>query len=147
MQEEESGLCKICCYIRINSTIIISSLLLEFNMLKFNYLIFFLFYLLSNKISVAQSLNQIKPFIPESSRLINQTSITASEIIKNSQKSIDYKIPSDWKLVSVVPLLKNSNDQEIMLFFQDGKGNVHSIGMTVSGIITGKNTLEIKVQN
>ena len=96
-------------------------------------------------LSFAQPLEQTQSYIPETSKLINQTSIQATNTIRKVQKTEDLLIPKDWKLVSVAPISKlGSNEQELMLFFQDSKSNVHSIGVTSGGMVTGRNILKIK---
>lgn len=95
--------------------------------------------------AIAQPLDQIYSYISETSRLINQSSIQATNTIRKVQKTDDLLLPKDWKLVSVVPVSKvGSNEQEFMLFFQDSKSNVHSIGISAGGMVTGRNSLKIK---
>ncbi len=96
-------------------------------------------------LSNAQPFEQMTSYVPETSRLINQSSIQATNTIRKVQKADDLIIPKDWKLVSVAPVSKlGSNEQEFMLFFQDSKSNVHSIGVTAGGMVTGRNILKIK---
>ena len=96
-------------------------------------------------LSIAQPLEQTPSYVPETSKLINQTSVQATNAIRKVQKTEDLLIPKDWKLVSVTPISKvGSNEQEFMLFFQDSKSNVHSIGVTAGGMVTGRNILKIK---
>lgn len=93
----------------------------------------------------AQPLDQTSSFVPETSRFINQTAIQATNTIRKVQKTEDLSIPKDWKLVSVTPISKlGSSEQEFVLFFQDSKSSVHSIGITSSGMVTGRNILKIK---
>lgn len=93
----------------------------------------------------AQPLEQTSSYVPETSRLINQTSIQANNAIRKVQKTEDLQIPRDWRLVSVTTVSKtSSNDQEFMLFFQDSKSNVHTVGITTSGMVTGRNIIKIK---
>jgi hypothetical protein len=93
----------------------------------------------------AQPLAPTSSYVPETSRLINQTSIQANNAIRKAQKTDDLQIPKDWRLVSVTTALKtSSNDQEFMLFFQDSKSNVHSLGISSSGMVTGRNIIKIK---
>lgn len=96
-------------------------------------------------ISIAQPLDQTPSYVTETSKLINQTSIQAANAIRKVQKTDDLLISKDWKLISVAPISKlGSNEQEFMLFFQDSKSNVHSIGITAGGMVTGRNILKIK---
>jgi hypothetical protein len=93
----------------------------------------------------AQPLEQTSSYVPEISRLINQTSIQSNNDIRKFQKTDDLKIPKDWRLVSVATVSKtSSNDQEFTLFFQDSKSNVHTLGITTSGMVTGRNIIKIK---
>ena len=93
----------------------------------------------------AQPLEQTSSFIPETSRLINQASIQANNAIRKAQKTDDLRIPKDWRLVSVTTVSKtSSNDPEFMLFFQDSKSNVYTLGITTSGMVTGRNIIKIK---
>lgn len=93
----------------------------------------------------AQPLEQNSSYVPETSRLINQTSIQANNDIRKIQKTDDLKIPKDWRLVSVAAVSKtSSNDQEFILFFQDSKSNVHTLGITTIGMVTGRNIIKIK---
>jgi hypothetical protein len=95
--------------------------------------------------SAAQPLEQTSSYLPETSRLINQTSIQANNAIRKVQKTDDLQIPKDWRMVSVITASKiSSNDQEFILFFQDSKSNVHTLGITTSGMVTGRNILKIK---
>jgi hypothetical protein len=96
-------------------------------------------------LSIAQPLEQTSSYIPETSKLINQTTVQATNAIRKVQKTDDLLIPKDWKLVSVAPIFKlGSNEQEFMLFFQDSKSNIHSLGVTSGGMVTGRNILKIK---
>jgi hypothetical protein len=93
----------------------------------------------------AQPLEQISSYVPETSRLINQTTIQANNAIRKIQKSDDLKIPKDWRLVSVTTVFKsNSNDQEFVLFFQDSKSNVHTLEIAASGLVSGRKIMTIK---
>ena len=93
----------------------------------------------------SETLEGIIGYIPETSKIINQTSIQATTTVRKVQKTEDLSIPKDWRLISVSPISKiGSNEQEFMLFFQDSKANVHTLGITASGMITGRNNLKIK---
>jgi hypothetical protein len=93
----------------------------------------------------AQPLEQTSSYVPETSKLINQTTIQANNAIRKIKKSDDLKIPKDWRLVSVATASKtSSNDQEFILFFQDSKSDVHTLGITNSGMVTGRNIIKIK---
>lgn len=103
------------------------------------------FYFCSIVPCVAQPLEQTSSYVPETSRLINQTSIQANNTIRKVQKTDDLHIPKDWRLVSVATVSKtSSNDQEFILFFQDSKSNVHTLGINASGMVTGRNIIKIK---
>jgi hypothetical protein len=83
-------------------------------------------------------------YITEQSRIINSTNSQANQIIKKTLKGESIKIPKDWRLVSVIQDdSKGSSKNDYVLFFQDSKSAVHSIGVQNNGLLSGNNTIHI----
>lgn len=102
----------------------------------------FIFFLISAN---SQPLSETTAYIPEVSRITNQSIGQANEILRSAQKNQDLIIPKDWKLVSVIPVTsRTSTDIEYVLFFQDAKSNVHSLSIASNGIVSGRNQIKIK---
>jgi hypothetical protein len=102
----------------------------------------FIFFLISAN---SQLLSETTAYIPEVSRITNQSITQANEILRSTQKNQDLVIPKDWKLVSVIPVTgRTSTELEYVLFFQDAKSNVHSFSIASNGIVSGRNQVKIK---
>lgn len=95
-------------------------------------------------ISLAQqnqlTLKSNDAYLTEQSRIINSTNFQANQIIKKTLKGESFKIPKDWRLVSVIQDdSKGNSKNEYVLFFQDSKSAVHSIGIQNNGLLSGNN--------
>lgn len=103
---------------------------------------------LFSTISLAQQ-NQLQlksneAYLAEQSRIINSTNFQANQIIKKALKGEPIKIPKNWRLVSVIQdESKENNKIGYVLFFQDSKSAVHSIGIQNNGLLSGNNMIYI----
>jgi hypothetical protein len=80
----------------------------------------------------------------EISQTVNSATFATSQIVRKNLKSEDFFIPKDWRLVSVIPSTSvSSRNSEYILFFQDSKSGVHSLGIQMDGAVTGSNLLHI----
>ena len=80
-------------------------------------------------------------------KVTNSASFQSSQIVKKNMNGEQFSIPKDWRLVSVVnekPGTSSSSDY--VMFFQDSKGGVHSLGVQLSGSISGGNMIYIPAQ-
>jgi hypothetical protein len=97
--------------------------------------------------TIGRSLESIDIYISEPATISNSVNKQGADIIRKSLKGEYFTIPKDWRLVSVVPDKTGpSKGQEYVLFFQDAKGDVHSLGMNMSGALSGTNMIHIQAK-
>ncbi len=97
--------------------------------------------------STVKGLTAADSYIAEPAKLVNQADAQGNTLLKKSFKTDSFKVPKNWRLVSVVPEARsNSGGQDYILFFQDAQGAVHSIGIQMSGAVSGKNLLYIPAE-
>lgn len=94
----------------------------------------------------SHNLDEISSFTPETSKIVNNTTIQTTQLIKKSQKSEEFTIAKDWKLITAIKSSDKPNvvNSEYVLFFQDSKSNIHTIGIYPNGMISGNNIIHIK---
>lgn len=86
------------------------------------------------------SIKGIEAFITEQTRIVNSSNLQSNQILRKALKGEQFSIPRDWRLVSVVPDVNKSNgNTEYLLFFQDSKSAVHSLGIQSNGFVSGGN--------
>ena len=97
-----------------------------------------------------QNVRNIKPvesFIAEQAKITNGASFEGAQMIRRGLKGETFAIPKAWRLVTVVPDARGSSQvREYVLFFQDNKGAVHSLGLDMSGSVSGSNLITIPAQ-
>lgn len=90
---------------------------------------------------------QLKPneaFLTEQTRIVNSATYQGNQLIRKSLNGEAFIIPKDWRLVSAVPdESKGKGTIEFVLFFQDSKSAVHSIGIQKNGSLSGNNFIFI----
>lgn len=97
---------------------------------------------------IVRTVKPVEVFIAEPSRITNEAAFQSNLIIKKSLNGQPFSIPKTWRLVSAVPDTHNSpQSREYILFFQDTKGAVHTIGLQMSGSVTGSNVITIPAQD
>lgn len=97
--------------------------------------------------STVKGLTAADSYIPEPAKLVNQADAQGHALLKKAFKTETFKIPKNWRLVSVLPETKsNATGQDYILFFQDSQGAVHSVGVQMSGAVSGKNLLYIPAE-
>ena len=95
-----------------------------------------------------RTVKSVEVFIAEPSRVANEAAFQSNITIKKSLNGQPFSIPKAWRLVSAVPDTHNSQQaREYILFFQDAKGAVHTIGLQMSGSVTGSNVITIPAQD
>jgi hypothetical protein len=83
-------------------------------------------------------------FLTEQSRIVNSATYQGNQLIRKSLKGDSFTIPKDWKLISVIKdEAKSDSRSEFILFFQDSKSAVHSIGVQNNGYLSGNNLIFI----
>lgn len=86
-------------------------------------------------------------YISEPAKLSNQADAQGHALMRKTFKAEPFKVPKNWRLVSVVAEPKiNTTSQDYVLFFQDAQGAVHSVGVQMSGALSGKNVLYIPAE-
>ena len=94
-----------------------------------------------------RTLESIETYISEPAIVTNSVNKQGAEIIRRSLKGDRFTIPKDWRLVSVVvDKVSASRDQDFILFFQSGNGDVHSLGVSMSGALSGGNMIHIQAK-
>jgi hypothetical protein len=88
-------------------------------------------------------LKTIESYVSDISRVTNNATFQGNMIVRKNLKGEPFVIPKDWRLVSVVPDRASDGSNEFVLFFQDNHASVHSVGVTASGLLSGKNLLVI----
>ena len=97
--------------------------------------------------STVKGLTAADSYIPEPAKLVNQADAQGNALLRKAFKTDTFKVPKNWRLVSVVPEAKlSSGGQDYILFFQDSQGAVHSVGVQMSGAVSGKNLLYIPAE-
>lgn len=97
--------------------------------------------------STVKGLTAADSYIAEPAKLVNQADAQGHALLKKAFKTETFKIPKNWRLVSVLPETKsNATGQDYILFFQDSQGAVHSVGVQMSGAVSGKNLLYIPAE-
>jgi hypothetical protein len=119
--------------------------------MKFYLYIYGVFAILLSNTALAQStvkgLTAADSYIPETAKLVNQADAQGHALLKKAIKTEAFKIPKNWRLVSVLPETKsNAAGQDYIMFFQDNQGAVHSVGVQMSGAVSGKNLLYIPAE-
>jgi hypothetical protein len=82
-------------------------------------------------------------YINDQAKSVNSFNIQGAEVIKKALKGETYKIPKDWRLVSVQKDNTRSSENEYILFFQDAKANVHTLSVGLNGMISGSSTMSL----
>ena len=91
-----------------------------------------------------RSLKQIEAYIAEPAKIVNDVGFQSYQLVKQGLKGEGLAIPKGWRLVSVVfDTSGASKVREFILFFQDAKGAVHTLGVQMSGAVSGSNILTI----
>jgi hypothetical protein len=94
-----------------------------------------------------RALESIEAYVSEPAKVTNSVNKQGADIIRKSLKGERFTIPKDWRLVSVVADKANSSrDQDFVLFFQSGNGDVHSFGVSMSGALSGGNMIHIQAK-
>jgi hypothetical protein len=97
--------------------------------------------------TVNRALESIDTYIAEPAKITNSVNKQGADIIRKSLKGEHFTIPKDWRLVSVVSdKTGESKGQDYVLFFQDTKGDIHSLGMNMSGALSGTNMIHIQAK-
>lgn len=97
--------------------------------------------------STVKGLTAADSYIPEPAKLVNKADAQGHALLKKAFKTDTFKVPKNWRLVSVVPEAKlSSGGQDYIMFFQDSQGAVHSLGVQMSGAVSGKNLLYIPAE-
>jgi len=73
-------------------------------------------------------------------RTINDVGYQSNVQIRESLHGSKSSIPNTWKLIS---LLLKQNGTSYILFFQDNKFNVHTVGIDSGGALTGVDAIYI----
>lgn len=89
------------------------------------------------------SLESNNAYITDQAKSVNSFNFQGAEIIKKGLKGESFKIPKDWRLVSVQKDNARSSESEYILFFQDAKANVHTLSVGLSGMISGNGTMSL----
>jgi hypothetical protein len=110
---------------------------------------FFLFLIMSE--SCAQNnprtLEANDAYVAAPAVVSNQANRQGYELIRKSMKGERFTFPKEWRLVNVILEKSNLNkESEYVLFFQDDKGDVHSIGLDMSGALSGANMIHIQAK-
>lgn len=96
----------------------------------------------------ARAVKPIESFIAEPSRVTNSATFQGAQLVRKSLNGETFSIPKSWRLVSVVSDTHGSpQSREYVLFFQDTKGAVHTLGLQMSGSISGSNLITIPAQD
>ena len=102
--------------------------------------IFFLLSCLSEAQQNRSTLKSNEVFLTEPSRMVNSLSYQTNQEIRKGLKGESFKIAKDWRLVSVTQVnSKTHSESEFILFFQDAKSAVHTVGIQSNGMLSGNN--------
>jgi len=94
--------------------------------------------------NIQTPLKSNEAFLTEQSRIINSANFQSNQIVKKALKGEAFNIPKDWRLVNVLQdSAKGSGNNEYILFFQDSKSGVHTIGIQSTGLLSGNNLVFI----